>query len=88
MVNGAAGVDWTLGLTLTKGALYHWATAASYAFVEYLSIKQNTTRNMAKLRKKDNQKLARALKENLKKRKAQSIKKREKKVNNSEAKDG
>jgi len=43
---------------------------------------------MAKLRKKDNQKLATALKENLKKRKAQSIKKREKKVNNSEAKDG
>ena len=43
---------------------------------------------MTKLRKKDNQKLAIALKENLKKRKAQSIKKREKKVNNSEAKDG
>ena len=41
-----------------------------------------------KLRKKDNQKLATALKENLKKRKAQAIKKREKKVNNSEAKDG
>ena len=43
---------------------------------------------MAKLRKKDNQKLATTLKENLKKRKAQAIKKREKKVNNSEAKDG
>ena len=26
--NGAAGENWTLGLTLTKGALYHWATAA------------------------------------------------------------
>ena len=43
---------------------------------------------MAKLRKKDNQKLATALKENLMKRKAQAIKKREKKVTNSEAKDG
>ena len=43
---------------------------------------------MAKLRKKDNQKLATTLKENLKKRKAQAIKKKEKKANNSEAKDG
>ena len=25
---GAAGEDWTPDLTLTKGALYHWATAA------------------------------------------------------------
>ena len=43
---------------------------------------------MAKLKKKDNQKLATALKQNLKKRKALAIKKREKKVNNNEAKDG
>ena len=43
---------------------------------------------MAKLRKKDNQKLATALKENLNKRKAQAIKKKEKKANNSESKDG
>ena len=27
--NGAAGEDWTPDLTLTKGALYHWATAAA-----------------------------------------------------------
>ena len=27
--NGAAGEDWTPDLTLTKGALYHWATAAT-----------------------------------------------------------
>ena len=27
-LSGAAGEDWTPDLTLTKGALYHWATAA------------------------------------------------------------
>tara|TARA_B100000900_G_C20371285_1_gene630517 strand:- start:370 stop:501 length:132 start_codon:yes stop_codon:yes gene_type:complete len=43
---------------------------------------------MAKLRKKDNQKLAMALKANLKKRKAQAIKKKEKKINDSEVKNG
>ena len=29
-LSGAAGEDWTPDLTLTKGALYHWATAAAF----------------------------------------------------------
>ena len=43
---------------------------------------------MAKLKKKDNQKLAKALKENLKKRKAQAYMQKEKNQKLSNKKDG
>ena len=43
---GAAGEDWTPDLTLTKGALYHWATAA-YLYRGDLDL--NTTLSKSKL---------------------------------------
>ena len=32
--DGAAGLDWTVDLAITNGALYHWATAAHLAKLE------------------------------------------------------
>ena len=84
---GAAEENWTLGLSLTKGVLYHWATAALKARKPIPSAqykkKRFYSRKNLKIRresfilltmgvksKEGQDRLAKALRENLAKRKA------------------
>ena len=80
--NGAAGENWTLDPTLTKGVLYHWATAAAsdeetlpyprlLCNTNWYEMTDATKEQIKKIQERKKQRMAAALRENLRKRKEQ-----------------